>query len=156
MKLKIIILNLVVLLVVACNSGRIFHENHTFDNYSWNKTDTLCYNIDIREEEANADYFLEFDIRYIIGYQYKYMNISILVVCPDGNVYDKTESIQIRQDNSDYIGDGAGSYWDIQHTIKDKFKFKQEGKYVIKISPIVEDERMYFINELALSIVKQE
>lgn len=156
MKSKYIIIIFIALFLAACSSNRIYHEIHTFNDYKWLRNDTIAFTVNIDDEHNHINYWLQFNIRYITGFQYQFLNLNILVITPDGDIFSKVESIQVRKDNSDYIGDVAGSYWDIDHTMKDKFTFKKKGKYLIKISPIVDEGRIYFINELGLSVLNKQ
>ena len=155
-KLNLLLLVFTIAGLASCNSNRVFHENHVFSNYHWPIEKKLVFKPQFSTEQSGKEYQLQFNLRYIQGFPYKYLNLLIIVTRPDGTQAEKEESIQIREDNTDYIGDGAGSYWDLDYTIEESFIFDQAGEYTIEITPIIEKSPVYFINELGLGIIKIE
>lgn len=152
MKLKFLLF-LVLAFFVTCNPNRVYHKKHTFSNYKWYTEQKVTFKPAFGEEDIVKKHQIQFNIRYIYGYSYQYLNLLINITRPDGSQAEKEESIQIRKENGDYIGDGAGSYWDLDYNIKDPFSFDQTGEYIIEIVPITEKDPVYFINELGLSIL---
>ncbi len=140
--------------IASCNSNRVFNETHTFLDYQWPVEEKLIFKPQLNSDQSGKKYELQINLRYIQGFPYKNLNLLITVTRPDGTQAEKEESIQTRDDNADYIGDGAGSYWDLDYTIKEAFLFEQAGEYKIEISPVIEKSPVYFINEIGLSIVK--
>ncbi len=155
-KHNLLIITGFIIILISCNPNRLYHENYVFSDYKWQSDEQVTFKPNFSTEDVSKNYQIQFNIRYIQGFQNKYLNLLITVTRPDGSQAEKEESIQIREDNGDYIGDGAGSYWDLDYEIKDNFEFDQQGEYIIDILPIIEKEPVYFINELGLSIIKTD
>ncbi len=141
-------------LAISCNPGRVYHEKYTFEDYQWQKEEKVVFKPVFTAEEVQKKYQIQFNIRHIQGFQPLFLNLYIEITRPDGSQAEKEESIQIRSDKEEYLGDGAGSYWDLDHTIKETFKFDQPGEYIIKLLPVTEDKQIYFMNEIGLSIIE--
>jgi len=157
---KTILSSLIIIVLVgtfvSCNSRREFHQNFTFSNYQWSADEKLVFKPRFGTDQIGKKYQLQFNLRYIQGFPYKYLNLLITIKRPDGTEAEKEESIQIRSNNAEYIGDGMGSYWDLDYTVKEAFMFDQLGEYRIEITPIIDKSPVYFIDELGIGIISIE
>ena len=151
--LSILSLVIVLLYMFGCNQNRIYHEVKSFDNYKWNKSEKLNFEFEIKE--ADKPYGLWLNLRYIQGFPYKYLHLLLTITEPDGKVKTNELTIQIISDDKKYIGDGAGSYWDLDYPIPD-YKFDQKGKYKITIEHAMKNDILSPINEVGLTVNKKK
>lgn len=141
---------------LSCNSNQIFNEVYTFEDYSWTDDEKVIFRIGIQAENADNNYELGIDVRYITGFSYKYLNLLLLVNRPDGSQGTKEISIQMLTDNKEYRGDGMGDIWDLEYVLKENLHFKDQGIYEIEIKPLMGDQAVNFINKIGISLRKKE
>ena len=152
---KFLVLNIVLLLFTftACNKNRIFHEVKKFENFKWDKPDKIHFETSIEQIDNQYDLFL--NLRYIVGFPYKFLHLNIEITDPDGKIKTNELSIQIISDEKKYIGDGAGSYWDIDYPIPE-YPFDKKGNYKISIAHEMNENTLNWINEIGISIIAKE
>ena len=141
---------------LSCNSNRIYHEKYTFSNYQWSAKKTLLFYPELKAEDIDKEYKLEINIRYIQGFPYKYLNLLLKINRPDGSEATKEISMQIVTDDKQYRGDGAGDIWDLDYALNEPIAFDQTGKYTIEIISMMKENPVNFINEIGISIIKDE
>ncbi len=151
--LSILSLVLVLMYLFACKKNRVFHEVREFYNYKWNKSEKLDFGLTI--EQADKPYELWLNLRYIHGFPYKYLHLLISITEPDGKVKTNELTIQIITDDKEYIGDGAGSYWDLDYPIPE-YQFNEKGKYKISVEHAMKDDVLNLIGEVGLTVNKKK
>ena len=150
-KFSVLSLLLFLFSFTACNKSRVFHEVKKFDDFKWNKTEKIHFEVLIEQTDFQYDLFL--NLRYIEGFPYKYLHLNIEITNPDGKTKTNELSIQIISNEKRYIGDGAGSYWDLDYQIPE-YPFDRIGKYKITIEHAMEENILNWTNEVGISIVK--
>jgi len=151
---KLIAVILLSLLIGACNPDRVFHETHTFPDYHWKKKERVIFTPEITESDAESSFKLILNIRYIEGFPYKYLRLKLNISRPDGTEADKDINIQIINDDKSYIGEGIGDYWDLDYADDEAIPFKGVGKFEIEIIPLMDQDPVYLINEIGISLIK--
>lgn len=142
----------ILILVFSCNNNRVFHEVKKFDDFKWQKNDKAVFNFNL--EDTSTSYELVLNIRYIQGYPYKFLHLDIEITNPMGKTMVHEAKIPIISDEKKYIGDGAGSYWDLDYPVPE-YNFQQKGIYKISIEHKMENNLAYPINEIGISIFKK-
>lgn len=150
---KLVTYTLLSLLIWACNSNSAFHETHTFPDYHWKKKERVIFSPEITESNAADSFKLILNIRYIEGFPYKYLRLKLNITRPDGTEADKDINIQIINDDKSYIGEGIGDYWDLDYT-DEIIPIKGAGKYEIEIIPLMDQDPVYLINEIGITLIK--
>jgi len=137
----------------ACYKNRVFHEVKKFEDYKWNKAEKIHFEVLI--EQTNVEYDLFLNLRYIEGFPYKYLHLNIDITDPEGKIKTNDLSIQIISNEKKYIGNGAGSYWDLDYKTP-VYPFDKIGKYKITIEHSMEENILNWTNEVGISVVKLE
>lgn len=150
-KLSVFSLILLLFSFTACNKNRIFHEVKKFEDFKWSKSEKIYFEVSIEQTDIQYDLFL--NLRYIEGFPYKYLHLDISITDPDGKTKTNELSIQIISDEKKYIGDGAGSYWDLDYHIPE-YPFNKKGKYNITVEHAMEENILNWTNEVGLSVLK--
>ena len=133
----------------GCNKGRVFHEVKKFDDFKWHKSEKIYFEVII--DQNNSEYDLFLNLRYIEGFPYKFLNLEIDITDPDEKTKTNISSIQIISNKKKYIGDGAGSYWDLDYQLPE-YEFIESGKYKITITHVMDENVLNWINEVGLSV----
>lgn len=143
------VLILLLSIMLACNNSRDFYNLRTFENYKWDKSDKV--NFEFYVDDINKKYNMFLNLRYIQGFPYKYLHLIISITEPNGKIKTNDVTIEIISDKKEYIGDGAGSYWDLDYPVPD-YQFTQKGEYKISIEHAMRDDILNMINEIGISI----
>ncbi len=137
----------------GCDKNKVFHEVKKFEDFKWEKSEKI--NFDVLIEDIDVQYNLFINLRYIQGFPYKYLHLNISITDPNGKIKTNEVTIEIISDNKEYIGDGAGSYWDLNYPIPE-YSFNIKGKYKISIEHAMEENILNWTNELGLSLFKKD
>lgn len=152
---KFSVLSIILLLfsITSCNKNRIFHEVKKFNDFKWSKSEKVHFEVAI--EQKDIEYDLLLNLRYIEGFPYKYLHLYIEITDPDGKTKTNELGIQIITDEKKYIGEGAGSYWDLDYQLPE-YPFDKKGKYKFTVEHTMEENILNWINEVGLSIILKE
>ena len=142
----------VFILLLSCNTEKVFHEVKKFDDYKWRREDKAVFSFDLQDTTVNYEMVL--NIRYIQGFPFKFLPLTIEITAPSGETLELEDNIQIIKDDHSYIGDGAGSYWDLDYTVPD-YPFHEKGVYKIVIQHALSEEILSPFNEIGVSIYKK-
>ncbi len=137
----------------ACNENRVFHEVKKFNDFKWEKSEKVNFEVSI--DDIDSQYKLFLNLRYIQGFPYKYLHLIISITAPNGKTKTNDVTIEIISDNKEYIGDGAGSYWDLDYPIPE-YPFTEKGKYKISIEHTMQENILNWTNEIGLSMFVKE
>jgi len=149
---KLLLMIIIAINFISCNSTNIYKEKYTFEDYSWSKNEKIIFKPEIKK--TSIRYKGVIHIRYITGFSYKYLNFVLLIVHPDGGQSSKEISIQLLTNDKKYRGDGMGEIWDFDYELSEPILFSEPGKYQIEIKSAMGDETVNFINEIGLSLNK--
>ncbi len=142
---------LIMFSIISCNKNRVFHEVKKFEDFKWGKSEKVHFEIPI--SQIDTEYKLLLNLRYIEGFPYKYLHLNIEITPPDGKIETNELTIEIISDSKQYIGDGAGSYWDLDFEIQG-YNIDQIGKYKISFEHAMEEEILNWTNEVGLSVLQ--
>lgn len=151
---KIVLLSIaLIVLILSCNTHKVFHEESKFDDLKWHKKDKLVF--DFTLEDTTIKYGLILNIRYIQGFPYKFLPLKIDITNPAGKTLEHEAKIRIMTNEKKYLGDGAGSYWDLDYNVPE-YNFHQKGIYKISVEHTMNNDIAYPIQEIGISIIKKE
>lgn len=142
----------VLVFFATCNENRIYEERMPTTAYRWDKTDKMNFSVDI--DDINSTYSIILDLRYINGFQFKYLHLNMETRTPNSRKYSKDYSVQVISENKKYRGEGIGDYWDLEEKLETKMKFKTKGKYVFSLKPKMEENQISRIMEVGIIIEK--
>jgi gliding motility-associated lipoprotein GldH len=140
----------------SCNKNKIYSERVTIENYRWYSEKPAIFEAQISEKYIKKPLKLFLSIRYIQGFPYKDLDIRISVTDSNGVTNYKDLSIPIISDESKYIGDGAGDYWDLDYAVDNNLVLDVAGNYIIKISSTMKENPVNFINTIGVTLEDQE
>ena len=130
---------------------KFYHELKKFDDYKWNKNDEAVFEFEIKDTSAN--YHLTLNIRYIDGFPYRNLHLNMRILHEDLFKDSYSINIPVIDKNGEYIGDVAGSYWDLDYEFG-TLTFMQAGKYKIIIAYNENTGFLNLINEIGITINK--
>ncbi|GEM_PF-1419476 len=140
------------IILISCNKRKIYSERETFENYRWFSDQPVVFESEIGKDHIKKPLKLFLSIRYIQGFPYKDLNLRISITYPNGIMNYKDLSIPIMTEDSKYIGDGAGDYWDLNYAVDDNIVLDIEGKYKIEIHSLMKENPVNFINTIGITL----
>lgn len=130
---KLLILSALILAtaLTSCQNRNIYREFHKFDNYTWGRFDKVKFTFPVEDEGAVADIVLS--VRYLEQYPYTDLPMNIILTTPSGEERIIERAVVIRDENNQFRGSVAGSYWDVEEVLWKNFFFNKPGNYTIEL-----------------------
>lgn len=136
----------------SCNPHKIYEEHQELSkNLVWEKTKKLTFEVDVTED--TIPYTISLALRYISGFPYKTLPIQLTITSPSGISTTKVYSLVVIDEKGDYIGDGAGDYWDLMQEIE-KNSALEKGTYTFVAEHAMVNNPVPFVMELGLKVEK--
>ena len=152
--LNIVLLSFFVVLSTGCGEKPIFAEKIDLGG-NWSYNDRLSFPIEIDQLDLTYDLVLSLTYGQEFGYQNIY--VKIITQYPNGKKDEDILSLNLTNGQGIFLGDCNSSTCEIDLLLQEKFKFNQEGKYVITIlqNGRVENLENVFAAELKLFNLKE-
>ncbi len=151
MKILKLFIGIVIIITTSCNKNRVFEKHlKNFTEYKWEASNICEYNPTI--EDIDAKYKVFFAFRHIYGFQNQSININIEITAPSGKITSKDYCIPIIKSKSQYFGNCAGDYCDLETLLEDNFKFDEVGTYLYKIKHLEPKNPIVLVMEVGLII----
>ncbi len=145
---------LLVILFSSCDSKRVFEDNTTFPDYTWDVKNKPVFEVNI--EDTTVRYNLYVNVRNASHYQYANIYIFVTINFPNGKTRKDTVECVLADANGQWKGDGAGDIWDNQIPWMKNIKFPLAGKYKFEYEHAMRTEQVPFIMDVGLRVEKAE
>lgn len=136
------------LFCVSCSN--VFSDHQKIDDMQWHRSDVKTFEVDISE---NGEYDIYFTMRHSTGYPFRNIGIKIEQITPDGTKLSKDADFSVVDENDQYTGDVIGQLWDIEELFSKKTPLIK-GKYIFKISHIMNSDPVILVMDVGLLIKK--
>ena len=143
---------LVVILMYACNSNRIYERNVKFSDRIWNKDSAAVFKFEITD--INTDYTFYFNLRNTILYPYQNIYLTYSMEDTLGNVYDSdlTNINLFDSKTGRPYGNGMGDIFDHQYMVIEDYQFNNPGTYLFRIKQYMRMDSLPEIMSVGLRI----
>jgi hypothetical protein len=94
--------------------------------------------------------------RYITGFQYRDVKVLVTETSPSGVEKTYDYSLQVIDDNDDYIGEPALDIWDSEHLVESNKSYSETGPYTYKIEHAMVNDPLNFAMEIGLILDKSK
>ncbi|MBI9067357.1 MAG: gliding motility lipoprotein GldH [Salinivirgaceae bacterium] len=140
------------IIVVACDSSRVFEENISFNNEVWHKDSTLVFEVDIVDSLAVYNVYLN---NRISG-QFAYSNLYLFVdtELPYNKHMRDTLECVLADPSGKWLGKGFGNIWSNRIAYRRNIRFPYAGKYTFTIEQAMRDTSLKHIVDAGLRIEK--
>ncbi len=128
--LTINLLSFLFLLLVSCSSDTLFEENKHI-NESWDKNDTLCFEVEISNISIPYNFYI--NIRNSIDYKYSNFYFFMNSIFPDGSLRRDTIECILANLEGKWLGKGFGGIKENNLLLRKGIKFPQKGIYEFRI-----------------------
>lgn len=151
---KILFISFCLLGIISCKPDGRIYENHKelSPMVEWLKKDVLSYEVEV--EDTTVSYDLSLALRYVTGYQYPTLLVSIEIISPNREVEVLPVELTVANSDGTYKGEPGFDIWDYEEKVIEGINFKETGVYTFKITQNMPEDPLNFAMELGLIIDK--
>ncbi|MBL6657666.1 MAG: gliding motility lipoprotein GldH [Flavobacteriales bacterium] len=128
--IKGIYILLVAVLLVACDSNRLYEKNISIDNDVWSLGQIPSF--EFENTDTVSDVNLIINVRHSSIYPFSNLWLFIHTLSPSGSTHVDTLEAALSQKDGKWLGDGLGDIWDLQLPFK-TIQLNESGTYRFKI-----------------------
>jgi gliding motility-associated lipoprotein GldH len=123
-----------VLLLIACDSSRVYELNNEFENRIWiaDSTQNFAFNI----TDSTSAYNLYYNLRNSASYPFRNIYVRYSLKDSSGNVLqtDLVNGQLFESISGKPLGEGLGDVFDHQFSILEEYSFPGTGLYTIELN----------------------
>lgn len=134
---------------VSCGAFWTYRSLSELKNYQWHKSAPLTYNFSIEETQTSD---VSFILRHVHGFPFPKVYVEVASSGPEFNSVDTIE-LNVIGDDREYLGEGAGDIWDLEHVIYPDMQLIP-GEYEISVRHIMEREKLDLVMEVGIQVSK--
>jgi len=154
---KLSVLIIAVSFMFSCTEivNTVYSENVSNDNNRMPRNEKYVF------EFENNDLLQVYDVivmfRYVEGFQFNRVVFNFMHSLPNADTLDFTMGLPVIDGKGNYIGDGSGDIWDIEHTIISR-RALPEGKNTFVLQNKMDEHYEFIPNVMSvgIKIVKSE
>ena len=132
MRKAVILLPLICLLLASCDEAKIYEKHLDNDRITWNRFDVKTFKVDIEDISSSYDFYIA--IRHITAFPLDHIDIEFNIYAPSGEVRMLEQTIKLKDDKDNWLGEGMGDLWDVTRLIREDFRFSEPGTCTVEIS----------------------
>lgn len=151
-KNSLFLILLSVLLLVGCDTNRVFEKNVELQNETWDYRDRLKFDVDIQHTDWQYNFL--FNFRHRGSYPYRNFYFFFHMVSPSGETAKDTVHCMLADPSGKWLGTGSGNVIDNQILFKHKVLFQEQGTYHFEIEQGMRDEKLTGVLDAGLRIEK--
>lgn len=140
------------LLFSSCDSRKVFEQNFTIENDSWNSSDFKRFTFSIQDTSAPYNFYI--NLRNSTEYPWSNLFLFIRTVLPDNTGASDTLDLMLANPDGMWLGSGIGKYRDSQVLIMNDFKFPEPGEYAFEIEHGMRDVDISGISSVGIRVEK--
>lgn len=99
----------------SCEPGTVYREIQKLEDNRMQKDAGFTFEFENKDPLQVYDVVVLF--RYVHGFQFNQVVLNFAYTNPEQETVDFTFGLTIRDADGNYIGDGSGDIWDIEHTV---------------------------------------
>jgi gliding motility-associated lipoprotein GldH len=134
------------LLIVACDSNRVYEVNKDFTDRTWKTSDTTVF--DFRINNIGDKYNLYYNVRNTIDYPNARLFVNYVLADSIGNILSKKMVAQNLFDlktGKPNGTSGLGDIYDHQFLLLENYEFTRQGKYILKLEQFMRQDTLHGI-----------
>lgn len=135
---KAVGLALLALVIVSCDSNKLYEENIALDNNEWKTGDVKTFEFDIEDTLSPINLYVNF--RTTTDYPYSNLYIFMYSKYPDGYEDKDTLEFIVAEPDGRWLGDNSGTVVENRILISQGGRFAKKGTYQFGIEHAMRDE----------------
>lgn len=146
---------LIALLLLSCDSNKVFDQYIEVENSTWKKENVAKFTVNITDT-TNA-HNLYINIRNKGSYAFSNLYLFVKIEGPDGNFSLDTVNCTLADKGGKWLGKGIGDLWDVKVPYIGGFKFAKSGDYQFSFEQAMRVENgLEGITDVGLRIERKE
>jgi gliding motility-associated lipoprotein GldH len=140
------------LLLVACDTNRVYEDYKTIDPSGWNKDSVAQF--DVHVPEIDQPYNIYINVRNKGNYPNSNLWLFMEIQEPEGKLLTDTVEYILAEKSGKWRGSGIGDLFDNQFVYRKNVVFEKEGTYQFRIQQGMRTEMLTGIHDIGLRIEK--
>ncbi len=154
-KNKTVFFLLLILVLQACDTNKVFEEYIEVENGLWKKENLAHFEFEATDTISAHNLYI--NIRNKGNYSYSNLYLFVTLEGPNGNVLKDTVNCILADSRGKWLGSGIGDLWDLRVPYIGGFKFAQTGNYVVTLEQAMRiEEGLEGISDVGLRVEKAE
>ncbi len=145
---------ILMLLIISCDSARIYEDFLKVDNSIWSAGDTKIFEVPITDTTLRYQVYI--NIRNSTKYEYSNLWVFFTIKAPNGQYKKDTFEIILANEQGEWRGSGLGNVNTVQEPyLARPVKFPDMGIYTFTIQQAMRKEELGGIMDVGLRIESQ-
>ena len=140
-------------IIMACDPARVYDQNMSIVNQSWNKDSVARFQFNIEDTVSLYKFYL--NIRHNTDYQYRNIYFFMNGKFPNGNSTRDTIECILADKKGNWIGKGAGKIRDNRILLNEHLRFPARGLYVFEFEQAMRDISLKGMEDIGIRIEKE-
>lgn len=144
----------IIFFVASCDSNRIYEENFTVENNTWNVDDIKTFEFEITDTMSALDLYV--NVRTTTDYPYSNLYVFLYSDYPNGYTDKDTLEFILAQQDGKWLGESSGTVVENQILISRGGRFPTAGKYTFKIQHAMREDALTEIIDVGFRVAFTE
>jgi gliding motility-associated lipoprotein GldH len=143
----------ILLLLVSCDSNRVYEDNRNIEGASWYYKSTVPFDVQIKD--TLKWYNVYANVR--VSTDYKYSNIFMWVhaISPDKKEEKRRIEIRLADESGKWIGSGLGDLYDYRFPVFSHIRFPQSGFYRFELEQNMRDDTLMHVKSVGVRVEEE-
>ena len=140
------------LLLISCDSNRVYDESRQIPDASWEQENILHFETEITDLESLYNFYI--NIRNTTDYKYSNIYFFINTSFPSGEIAHDTLECILADHRGKWLGKGFGKIKESHILFKSRFRFPQKGNYRFDVEHAMRIDTLEGIADVGIRIEK--
>jgi gliding motility-associated lipoprotein GldH len=122
----------IILLLVACDTSRVYEENKNIPDHEWDQNEPLVFLAHVTDTFHLHNVYI--NVRNAGYYRFSNLFLFITTRLPQGQIQRDTLECVLASEDGRWLGDGLGDIWDNRILFKKNLRFPQPGEYRFELT----------------------
>ncbi|MES2559187.1 MAG: gliding motility lipoprotein GldH [Bacteroidota bacterium] len=147
---KLFLVVSILMLFVACDSGRVFDDNKSIPGNAWFHKNAVPFEIQVTDTTKLYNVYV--NVR--INSEYKYSNIFMWLntTNPQKKMDQRRIEIRLADEGGKWLGHGLGDIFDYQFPVFQKIKFPNSGFYRFELEQNMRDDTLMNVKAVGIRV----
>lgn len=140
-------------LLVSCSNDAVYEKNQAIPNRSWSYDEKPHFDVHIDDNKSKYNVYI--NLRH--SNEYDFSNIFVLLHEKGNKLLDTAyrKEISLAQLDGRWLGNSAGSLYEVQYLAKENFIFPDTGLYTFTIEQNMRETPLKDVIDVGIKVVKQ-
>lgn len=140
------------LLLTSCDSNRVYEKSLRIPDELWLQNNILFFETEIKDIAPQYNFYI--NIRNTTDYKYSNIYFFINTTFPSGEIAHDTLECILADYKGKWLGHGFGKIRESRILFKSRFRFPQNGKYLIDVEHAMRVDTLVGIADIGIRIEK--